>query len=133
MSQPAPATPEGTGATGTVRSHWITALALVSAALLVFVAITSFITSFISTDDDWPAQARIAAVVTALGAVGLLVGLWGVRTGRLEPWVANTLIVFGSVLTALFFWLLLVPTIVGLTVIYAGVINGGLKRELRPG
>ncbi len=109
MNQPVPATREETGATGTIRRHWITALALVSAALLVFVTITSFITSFISTDDNWPVWARSIAAVTALGAMALLAGLWGVRTGRLEPWVANTLIVLGSVLTASFFWLL-VPT-----------------------
>ena len=52
--------------------------------------------------------------------------------GRLKLWVAHTLIIVGAVVTASFFWLLLIPTIIGLTVVYAGVIKRGLERELRP-
>jgi hypothetical protein len=128
MSQPVSFTTEETTARDTIRHHWITALALVAAAFLVFIGIASFLTS----DPEYQDEDRMAGVIAALGAAALLGGLWGLRTGHLKLWIAHTLIVAGALATALFFWLFFIPTIVGLVVIYAGVIKGGLKRELHP-
>jgi len=113
---------------GAVKQHWITALALLTAAFLAFLSIAGFLAS----DPEYQTEDRVTGVLAALAAAAVIGGLWGLRTGRLRLWVAHTLIVLGSVFTAMFFWLFFVPTIIAATVIYTGVIKRGLERELLP-
>jgi hypothetical protein len=110
-----------------LKDHWITGLALLAAAFLVFISIAAFGAS----DPEYRTEDRIAGVMAGVAALSLVAGLWSLRGGRLGLWISHTMIVLGGVVTAMFFWMLLIPTVIGLTVIYAGVIRRGLQRELR--
>ena len=127
MTEPGPPT-EGDGAGSPLKDHWLTALALIAAALQVFLCLAATFTS----DPEFRDEDRVVAVVTGIGATALLAGLWGIRTRALPSRAANTLIVIGAVATALWFWLFLVPGIIGVALIYWGVMKGGLERELHP-
>ena len=119
MAPEVASTTEETNDMGAVKRHWITALSVLAAVFLVFFSVAS-------------RGSHHRRVVAALGALALVGGLLGLRTERLKLWMAHTLIIVGAVVTASFFWLLWIPTIIGLTVVYAGVIKRGLERELRP-
>lgn len=110
-----------------VKAHWITALAVVGVVFLLFIGI-AFITG---PDEGRETADRIIGAIFALIGIGLFAGLWGLRTGRLQLWVAHTLITIGAIVVGAFFWLFLVPLIVALALLYAGVFKRGLERELR--
>lgn len=127
MTDPSPSGTDD-GASSPIKDHWITALALIAAALQVFLCLAAVLTS----DPEYQDEDRVVSVITGIGATALLVGLWGIRSRRLPSRAANTLIVIGAVATALWFWLFLIPGIVGAALIYFGVMKGGLERELHP-
>jgi hypothetical protein len=111
------------------RNHWITALAALSAAFLVATGIAMIV----SGGEFGETEVRIFGVVGSIAGLALITGLWGLRGGQLTRWVAHALIVAGLVvLGAGFWWFVFVPPVVALAVLYAGVIRGGLERELRP-
>lgn len=111
-----------------LKAYWITALAIVGVAFLVFIGI-SFITS---PDDGRETADRLIGVIFGLIGLGLLAALWGLRTERFPLRVAHGLIIIGAITVGMFFWLFLVPLIVALAILYAGVYKGGLRRELQP-
>lgn len=111
----------------TFKAHWITVLAVLGAAFLLFLGF-SFITN---PDEGREGLDRVFGAVFGLIGIGLLGGLWGLRTGGLHLWVAHALIIVGAITVGMFFWLFLVPLIVALALLYAGVYKRGLERELR--
>lgn len=109
------------------KDHWITALALLAAAFLLFIGVAQLA----DANEEGVVMTRIGGAVGLFTGLALLAGLWGLRTGRLKLWVAHVLIIPGVIYTAAFFWLF-IPLIVAVAVLYAGVIKRGLQRELRP-
>lgn len=111
-----------------IKSHWLTAVALLGVAFLVLLSVASLA----ADDPEYGTEDRIAGIAAALGALALLGGLWALRVNRFKLWVAYVLIVVGLVVLASYFWMFLIPTILALVLLIAGVIRGGLERELRP-
>lgn len=112
----------------TVKNHWITALSLAVSLLLVAMGIGVLFGDFDS--EAWRVAYSAGSILGALAIVG---GLWGLRTGRLRHGVADSLIVVGVVVFgAGYWWLVFVPPVLALLVVYVGVIRNGLERELHP-
>ena len=110
-------------------NHWVTALTLVGTTFLVVVGIALIVTG----GDDNDGGVRIVGVIALLGALAILGGLRGLRTGRPKPSLAFALIVVGMLVLGVgFFWFVLLPSILALVVLYAGVFRRGLERELTP-
>jgi hypothetical protein len=101
-------------------------LAVLGVVFLWFIGI-----AFVADPDDGRETSDVVfGAIFGLVGVGLLAGLWGIRTGRVQLWVAHTLIVVGAVVVGAFFWLFLLPLAIALPVLYFGVIKRGLEREL---
>ncbi len=112
-----------------LRNHWMTILSLLTAGFLVFLSVAGFTAS----DPEYTTEDRVAGAVAAVGAVALTAGLWTLRSGRRPRWMGYVLIIPAVAFAGMFFWLYLVPTIVALVLLYAGVLRRGLERELTPG
>jgi len=109
----------------TLRAHWITALTVVAAGFLAVVGV-AFLAGAGEGDRSEFVALGIGCVV---GAVALVVGMWGLWSGRIGRRVANLLVVVGLVGVGLWWWMF-VPAAIALVLLYAGVIRGGLAREL---
>ena len=109
--------------------HWITGLSVLAAVFLLATGI-----AMIATGGEFDETGvRVLGVVASIAGLALVGGLWGIRTGQPGRRVAHALIVVGLiVLGAGFWWFVFIPPIIALAVLYAGVIKGGLQRELRP-
>jgi hypothetical protein len=113
----------------TVKDHWVTALTLLGTGFLVVVGIALIVTG----GDDNSGEVRAYGVAGLLGALAILAGLQGLRTGRPKPPIAYALIVIGMLVLGIgFFWFVLLPSVLALVVLYAGVFRRGLERELKP-
>lgn len=111
-----------------LKNHWITGLALLGAAFMVTTGIAMMATGGDFDDDG----VRVYGVLASLGGLVILGGLWGLWSGRLDRVLAQGLIVVGMLaLGVLFWWFVLVPPVVALAVLWAGVVKKGLVRELR--
>ncbi len=111
-----------------VRKHWITGLSVLAVAFLV----SSGIAMTVTGGEFDETGVRVVGVVASIAGLALAGGLWGLRAGR-RRWVAHALIVVGLVvLGAGFWWFVLIPPVLALAVLYAGIVKGGLERELRP-
>jgi hypothetical protein len=110
-----------------LRKHWLTALSLLLAAFMLFLAVA------FALDTGESANARtIGAVVFGLSGLALLAGLWLLRAGGSKA-AAHTLIVVPTLwVGAGLFWMLLIPTALAFVIIFFGVFRGGLAEELRP-
>ena len=108
-----------------VRAYWITALTVVAAGFLAVLGV-AFLAGAGEGDRAESVASGIGCVV---GAVALVVGMWGLWSGRFGRRVANVLVVVGLVGVGLWWWMF-VPAVVALVLLYAGVIRGGLGREL---
>ena len=111
-----------------LKKYWITSLSVLAVGFLVFLSVAGFTAS----DPDYTTEDRVTGTIAAVGALALAAGLWSLHRGRLRPWLAHILIVPGLIFVGMFFWLFLIPTIVSLIVLYAGVLKRGLQRELAP-
>lgn len=112
-----------------IKNHWITTLTVFAVAFLWFVSI-GVVAGSDGTFEAWRVGYLVGGI---LAGSAILIGLWGIRSGRLRLWVANTLIVAGLVVfTAGYWWFVFIPPIIALVVLYAGVIRRGLDRELSP-
>ena len=110
-----------------LRGHWMTALTLVAAGFLAVIGV-----AFLAGAGEGDRGEFVAFGLGCLvGAVALLVGMWGLWSGRVGRRSANVLVVVGLVGVALWWWMF-VPAAVALVLLYAGVIRGGLGRELAP-
>ena len=112
-----------------LRSHWITALAVLLGLFLAFLAIL-FVADGSNPEVSAQDQA-IGVVVMGLAALALFGGLWLLRSGRMKTWVGLGLVVVGSIGGIVWFWMI-IPPIVALAVLWFGVARGGLVRELAP-
>lgn len=109
-----------------LKNHWITTLSVLAVAFLVWLSIAGLTAS----DPDYATEDRVAGAIAAVAALALSTGLWSLHRGRLR--LAHGLIVPALLVVGMFFWLFLVPTVVALVVLYAGVVRRGLQRELAP-
>jgi hypothetical protein len=109
------------------RKHWLTALSLLMAAFMLFLAVA------FALDTEGSSTARTTgAVVFGISGLVLLSGLWLLRSGGSRA-AAYTLIVVPTLwVGAGFFWMLLIPTALAFVIIFFGVFRGGLVRELGP-
>ena len=109
-----------------LRSNWITWLALVNGAFLLFMAVG------IGVDDGSTVAERFFGLgVMGVAAVSFVGGLWGLRSGRFSNTVCLAGVVIGIAGTHIWFWMV-IPPIIALVVLWFGVIRGGLVRELSP-
>lgn len=108
-----------------LRAHWMTALAVVAAGFLGVVGV-----AFLAGAGEGDRLEFVVLGITNLaGASALAVGMWGLWSGRVGRRVSNVLVVVGLVAVGLYWWMF-VPAAVALVLLYAGVIRGGLGREL---
>jgi hypothetical protein len=115
--------------TDVLRKHWITGLAGLAATFLIATGVAMMATG--GEFDE--TEVRVFGVVGSIAGLALVGGLWGLRAGALNRSIAHGLIVAGLVvLGAGFWWFVFVPPVIAAAVLYAGVIKGGLERELRP-
>ncbi len=112
-----------------IKNHWVTGLALLATAVLIL----SGFGMIISGGSESEAGVRVYGAVMLLGGLVLLSGLWGLRSGRLNLVLAHVLVVAGAIVFGVgLWWLVLVPPVIALVVVYSGVVRRGLERELRP-
>jgi hypothetical protein len=112
---------------GTSSGMW-TPATLLMVAFMLFASVQNALDSDFSN-----AERTRGGVVFGIGALAVLVGMWLLREGRegrATP-VAYTLIIVPVLFPGVvFFWMLLIPTILA-TVIIVGVLSGRLGRELQ--
>ncbi len=109
------------------RKHWLTALSLLMAALMLFLAV-----AFALDTGESTTARTTGAVVFGISGLVLLAGLWLLRAGGSKA-VAYTLIVVPTLwVGAGLFWILFIPTALAFVIIFFGVFRGGLAGELRP-
>lgn len=109
-----------------LRNNWITWLALLNGAFLVFMAVG------IGVDDGSTTSERFTGLATmGVASVAFLGGLWGLRSSRLPKGVSLAGIVVGIVGTLMWFWMIF-PPILALIVLWFGVIRDGLAAEASP-
>jgi hypothetical protein len=109
----------------TLRAHWITALTVVAGGFLAIVGV-----AFLAGAGEGDRGEFVAlGIVNLIGAAALATGVWGLRSGRIASRVSNVLVVVGLIGVGLYWWMF-VPAAVALVLLYAGVVRGGLGREL---
>ncbi len=113
-----------------MKKYWLTAISILAGGLLV---VSSTLGPIFG---DWEGSTTSNAVAIALllsAGVALLAGLWWLREGRFSDTVCLTLVGVGIVIFGVFFfWLLLMPTVLALIVLWFGIVKRGLLTELRP-
>ena len=108
-----------------LQEHWMTALAVVAAGFLGVIGV-----AFLAGAGEGDRGEFVAlGIGNLVGAGALGMGLWGLRSGRVGVGAANALVVVGLIGVGLYWWMF-VPAAVALVLLYAGVIRGGLGREL---
>ncbi len=112
-----------------MQRYWLTIISVLIGALLV---IFPFIGILFESDATTTDKA-VAVPLFVLAGLVLLVGLWWLRTGRFNETVGLSLIGVGLVSAGVvLFWLILIPTVLGLIVLWFGIVKRGLVTELRP-
>lgn len=111
----------------TLRRHWITGLAVLTAGFLAFVGVALFV----DPGEGEHSEFVFWGTMSFLGAAALATGLWGLRSGQIGRLGAHGLVVVGLLVAGMYWWML-VPAAVAIVLLYAGVVRGGLERELRP-
>ena len=113
-----------------MKQYWLTSLSVLIGVLLLVMPIAGGLAG--DTDDLDTVSAIVLPAMMVFGAL-LLAGLWWLRSGRFSDTVCLSLIAVGLVLFGVFFfWLLLIPTLLALIVLWFGIVKRGLVRELRP-
>lgn len=110
---------------GMVRGRWITALTAIAAGFLGVVGVALLVNP---GDGDY-AEFVVWGIGSLVGAAALAIGMWGLRSGRIGRRVTSGLVVVGLAVVGMFWWMV-IPAVLALVVLYAGVIRGGLRREL---
>jgi drug/metabolite transporter (DMT)-like permease len=113
----------------TLRQHWITGLGVLTSAFLAFLGVAFFVDPG-EGDNYW--EFVLAGSMSLLGAAAMAAGLWGLRSARIGRLGAHALVVVGVLVLAMFWWMMF-PVVVAAVLLYAGIVRGGLERELRPG
>jgi len=109
----------------TFRAHWMTALTTIAAGFLAVIGV-----AFLAGAGEGDRGEFVAlGVGNLVGAAALAGGMWGLRSERFGQRVSHVLIVVGLIAVGLYWWMF-VPAAVALVLLYAGVIRGGLGREL---
>ena len=112
-----------------MQRYWLTTISVLMGAVLVIFPLLEIFFEEDATTREKGVDAPFIMVVGVL----LLAGLWWLRTGRFSETVNLSLVGVGLVIAgALFFWLLLIPTVLALTVLWFGIVKRGLVTELRP-
>jgi hypothetical protein len=110
-----------------MKRHWITGLAVVLGAFLLFLAVAFAV----ETDPESSGAEQAFGVITmGVTALALLGGLWFLRSGGLSTRVCLGAIVVGLVGGIVWFWMV-IPPLVALVVFWFGIAKGGLVTELR--
>jgi hypothetical protein len=111
-----------------LRTKWITALVGLSAAFLVIAGVGMIV----SGGEFDETEVRVYGVVSLLGGLALIAGLWLLRLGKTASSISYSLQVVGIIVLGAAFWWLLIPTVIAVVLLYVGVFRHGLERELRP-
>jgi hypothetical protein len=111
-----------------LRTKWIAGLVGLSAVLMVIAGV-GMIASGGEFDET---GVRVYGVVSLLGGLALVAGLWLLRSGTAASSISNSLLVVGLIVLGAAFWWLLIPPVIALVLVYFGVFRHGLERELRP-
>lgn len=108
-------------------AHWMTVLAVVAVGFLAVVGV-----AFLAGAGEGDRAEFVAlGIGNLVGAGALAAGMWGLRSGRVGHRVSKVLVVVGLIGVGLYWWMV-VPAVVALVLLHAGVIRGGLDRELAP-
>lgn len=109
-----------------LRAHWMTGLTVVTAGFMAVLGV-----AWLSGAGEGDRSEFVAYGIGCLvGAAALAVGVWGLWAGRLGRRGAQSLVVAGLVGAGALLWWMMFPAVVALMLLYAGVIRGGLGREL---
>ena len=111
-----------------VKRYWITGLAVVLGAFLLFLAVAIALEN--EPESSWVERA-FGVITMGVAALALLGGLWFLRSGRLSTRVCLGAIVVGLLSGIVWFWMV-IPPLVALVVFWFGIAKGGLVRELSP-
>lgn len=109
-----------------VKRYWITGLAVVLGAFLLFLALAI---AFASEPGTSGQERAFGVVSMGVAALFLLGGLWSLRSGRLSTRVGLGAIAVGLLGGVVWFWMVF-PPIISLVVFWFGVARRGLVREL---
>lgn len=110
----------------TVKRYWLTGLAVLLGAFLLFLAVA------IAIDNDPAisgAERAFGVIVDVVFGVALLGGVVALRRRRFANSVSLSLIGVGLIGGLVWFWML-IPPAVAIVVFWFGVLRGGLVREL---
>lgn len=110
--------------------YWLTTIsALIGALLVVFPILGGF---FGDEEADSDYLVVLIPLLVVIGGL-TLAGLWWLRTGRFSETICMNLVGVGSVTFGFFFfWLLFIPPVLALVVLWFGIVKRGLVTELRP-
>lgn len=109
-----------------VKRYWLTGLAVILGAFLLFLAVAI---AFESEPETSGPEKAFGVIVNAVLGLSLLGGLWFLRSGRFSTRVCVVAIMVGLVGGVVWFWMV-IPLIVSAVVLWFGVVKGGLVREL---
>lgn len=109
-----------------IGRYWITGLAVVLGAFLLFLAVAF---AFENEPETSGQEKAFGVIVMGVAALALLGGLWFLRSGRLSTRVCLGAVVVGVLGGIVWFWMV-IPPIIALVVFWFGVAKGGLVREL---
>ena len=111
-----------------MRRYWLTAIVVLIGASSIIGPLPVVVSEDPSTVVRW--------VVVPLGlvlGVAVLTGVWGLHSGRFSETVSLSFVGVGSVVWGVgFFWMLLVPTVLALLLIWFGIVKRGPVTELHP-
>ncbi len=111
---------------GIVKRYWITGLAVLLGAFLLFLAVAFALENEPGTSGQ---EAAFGVIVMGMAALFILGGLWFLRSGRLSTRVCLGAVAVGLLGGVVWFWMV-IPPIIALVVFWFGVAKGGLAREL---
>jgi hypothetical protein len=112
-----------------MKQYWLTIVSGLIGAFSVVLAVSVLL---FNEDETSAGYAFLLSLLILIGVL-MLAGLWWLRDGRLSETICLSLVGVGLVAFGVtWFWMLFIPTVVALIVLWFGIVKRGLVVELRP-